>query len=305
MEQLTTENLNHILPTSLANMITQNKLVHAMLIETPNISNRQEIIIAVACSIVCKDKQDGMPCLTCLACQKVVSKNHYDITYVEDIDPKYKIDSVRGLKSQMQFAPHEANFKVYVFENAQNMSPNVQSVMLKFIEEPPPDTYFILTAPNKNTLLPTILSRVVVFNVGQTTYDQCLIQLESLPEVSQQDKQLATILTHNNPTLAQQLLLDSKQFAMCSTAHSIFSALKSGGYPLISAMVPAEKSKDSYGKALEYVSILVDYYRADFPTKQLLAITNGINIANKQNNINCYLPLISALFAENTRPQNL
>jgi len=73
--------------------------------------------------------------------------------------PYIAMSRVRALQSVLSRTPAEGPRKVGIIINAESMRPDAQSVLLKTIEEPPPNSFLILTATDKSALLPTILSR--------------------------------------------------------------------------------------------------------------------------------------------------
>lgn len=74
----------------------------------------------------------------------------------------FHIDAVREARQEAYIRPNEAERKVFILENAQNMTVQAQNALLKIIEEPPANVVFILTCENKAALLQTVLSRVSV-----------------------------------------------------------------------------------------------------------------------------------------------
>ncbi|MGI5172179.1 DNA polymerase III [Treponema sp. OMZ 840] len=62
--------------------------------------------------------------------------------------------------------------RVLIFEHADRMQDSVKNALLKILEEPPADAFFILTAERKNAVLPTILSRVRTYGFSERTADQ-------------------------------------------------------------------------------------------------------------------------------------
>lgn len=69
------------------------------------------------------------------------------------------VEDIRQLKQKMSFASFEGKFKVVVVWHAEKMRTEAANAFLKLLEEPPPDTIFILTAPAPEQVLPTIQSR--------------------------------------------------------------------------------------------------------------------------------------------------
>ena len=73
--------------------------------------------------------------------------------------PYITMTRIRALQYELARTPIEGPRKVGIIINATTMRQDAQSVLLKTIEEPPPDSHIILTATDKSALLPTILSR--------------------------------------------------------------------------------------------------------------------------------------------------
>jgi DNA polymerase-3 subunit delta' len=71
----------------------------------------------------------------------------------------HPVEVVRGMIGEAGFPPFEASFKVFIIEDAERMLPASSNALLKVLEEPPSDTYIILTSSEPSKLLPTIVSR--------------------------------------------------------------------------------------------------------------------------------------------------
>jgi DNA polymerase-3 subunit delta' len=69
------------------------------------------------------------------------------------------IDQIRALKRMASLRAFEQGAKVYILSQAHNMTEDAQVSLLKILEEPPPNTYIILTTSSDTALLPTIRSR--------------------------------------------------------------------------------------------------------------------------------------------------
>ena len=106
------------------------------------------------------------PCDNCLSCKKITRNVHPDvlIVEVEDNAKSIKINQIREVKSFCAMTT-SGNYKVVFIKDAQLMTIEAQNSLLKILEEPGHNTYFILQVKNKYKLLPTILSRCVHFNL--------------------------------------------------------------------------------------------------------------------------------------------
>lgn len=124
-------------------------------------------------------KQNLMkPCRRCNACVKILAGSHPDVILVAPEGDVIKIAQVRELSQRLTFIPHEARARAVIFSDAQAMNVEAANALLKALEEPPPRTYFFLTAGQAADLLPTVVSRCqhVRFNpVSAQKIEHCLV----------------------------------------------------------------------------------------------------------------------------------
>lgn len=76
----------------------------------------------------------------------------------------YAIDTIRELMEKEHIASFEGQGKVFILEDAERMQPASANALLKTLEEPSPETTFILLSSNANEILPTILSRCAILH---------------------------------------------------------------------------------------------------------------------------------------------
>ena len=75
------------------------------------------------------------------------------------------MDTIRQLRSDAYIRPNDASAKVYFINGAALMNEAAQNALLKILEQPPENVYFILGDKSVNDLLPTVLSRVTLFSL--------------------------------------------------------------------------------------------------------------------------------------------
>ncbi len=142
------------------------RLPHAVLVEGRPAENVLEFAKKVAALALCSS--DGArPCGVCRDCLKTERGVHPDLSVVLGGDKarSFLIDSVRAVRQEAYIRPSEAESRVFLLHNVQNMTAQAQNALLKIVEEPPKSVYFVMTCENKSTLLPTLLSRVAVLTV--------------------------------------------------------------------------------------------------------------------------------------------
>lgn len=115
------------------------------------------IAVTFAKALFCKDSPEV--CDKCIHCLKVNNRSHPDFFFIEPANEKILIDQVRSLQQDLQFHPLEGSCKVAIINDAESMTESAANSLLKILEEPPPNTYFILVSGFIDSLLPTIRSR--------------------------------------------------------------------------------------------------------------------------------------------------
>jgi len=146
----------------LENLIVSGRMPHAILLVGESGTGKSALARLLAEAAVCKNKSTNKPCGACAGCRKAQSGSHPDIR-VFNGDEAFKKKDVNEFKSELYLIPNEAETKVYIFENAWDVSPEVSNALLKALEDPPQRTLFILTSPSRAKLLPTIRSRLTEF----------------------------------------------------------------------------------------------------------------------------------------------
>ena len=95
--------------------------------------------------------------------------DHPDFICIKPEKTEIKVDQIRSIKDFVFIKPAISNRKVIFIQNAELMNPYAQNALLKVLEEPPYDTFFILVSNNLDKILPTIKSRCFLLEVPPLT----------------------------------------------------------------------------------------------------------------------------------------
>ena len=139
----------------------QHNPPQALLIEGGCCSERIAAALLWACMLNCLEKdQKGMPCLVCHSCQRFIQVVHRDFFVLDGRAESIKIAAVREqVRPVLGEPPREAEKRVVLLAEAQSLGEAAANALLKSMEEPRPHNAFILTAPQRERLLPTLVSR--------------------------------------------------------------------------------------------------------------------------------------------------
>ncbi len=105
------------------------------------------------------DAEEDAPCLRCPSCLRIGADMHPDLFLLDGRAGSIKIDDVRGLRPVLGEKPHFGRRRVIVLAEAQSLGIEAANSLLKVLEDPFPDTCFVFTAPQRERLLPTLVSR--------------------------------------------------------------------------------------------------------------------------------------------------
>lgn len=100
------------------------------------------------------------------------SIDKFDITLIEkdtakDAKQSIGIEEVKNMQRKISLKPIKSPTKAVIIEDAQLLTTEAQNALLKVLEEPPENTLLILGSDTKEALLPTILSRCQVIELGE------------------------------------------------------------------------------------------------------------------------------------------
>ncbi len=154
---------------ALSNALQQQRLHHAYLFTGTRGIGKTTISRILAKSLNCTgpDGSGGItaaPCGVCSACVQIDEDRYMD--YVElDAASNRGIDEARDLLERAAYKPAVGRFKVFMIDEAHQLTKDAFSALLKTLEEPPEYLKFVLATTDPEKMLPTVLSRCLQFNL--------------------------------------------------------------------------------------------------------------------------------------------
>ncbi len=266
------------------------RIPHAIIIEGTSCENRFLAALNLAKAMLCEG--DEIPCGKCKSCRKVEAGVHPDVIVCEKESSKATmgVDIIRAMKSDVYIKANDSDNKVYIFKEAQNMTPQSQNALLKVFEEPPDHVSVILTCSSKATLLETILSRGTVITLGEND------------ESDSNDGKIAQAREKANELLSSLCDENELQF-MLKTA--VFEKDKKLLSPVLENMAAAFSSASvikSGGKNIAYDREISQKLSMKFTLKQLVGFTDTVNLLSesvmKNANNNLTLTRLSSLLMQ-------
>ena len=159
------EEQKHMLEAAIEN----KSLPHAMVFSGPAGIGKMKLAVAIAQSLVCEEPVNAKACGHCGACVRVEKKQSESVRLVTPDGLQIKISQVREILDFLSLAS-DSQKRVIIIDHANQMNPQASNALLKTLEEPPQDVYFILTTTDVRLLMPTIRSRSQIISFKALTF---------------------------------------------------------------------------------------------------------------------------------------
>ena len=157
----------------LQNALRTGSMSHAYIINGERGAGKKLLARTYAAALQCADPrmENGRPepCGQCRSCLQVMTANHPDIiVWPRKKPPKYSVrDDIRPFLPDVQVKPYQSPWKIYIFEDAEQLGIQSQNALLKTLEEPPAYAVFLLLANGTDNFLPTVMSRCITLQLRQ------------------------------------------------------------------------------------------------------------------------------------------
>lgn len=201
---------------SLTQPLDLHRAHHALLIHYIRGSGEEQLIKIIAMRLLCQNPQHNKPCQHCHGCQLFIANNHPDYTIVEPEKNKLSIgvDQIRQISSKVYERAQQGGNKVIWINVASLMTEAAANALLKTLEEPPENTYFILSDYHNGQLLPTIRSRCQYYFLTVPELADSIDWLKQhITDNTYNDNEIATaLLLNENAPFAALSLLDTTQW---------------------------------------------------------------------------------------------
>jgi DNA polymerase-3 subunit gamma/tau len=153
----------HVLK-ALINALDSQRLHHAYLFTGTRGVGKTTIGRILAKCLSCDKGITSEPCGTCGACTSIVEGRYVDLIEI-DAASRTKVEDMRELLENVQYAPTEGRFKIYLIDEVHMLSQSSFNALLKTLEEPPEHVKFLFATTDPQKLPVTILSRCLQFNL--------------------------------------------------------------------------------------------------------------------------------------------
>lgn len=167
---------------ALSNAIELNRIANAYLFCGPRGTGKTSTARILAKSLNCEHGPTLEPCQKCASCVDITNATGLDVIEI-DAASNRGIQDAKELISQVQYAPINGKYKIFIIDEVHMLSNDAFNALLKTFEEPPKNVIFILATTEPHKVLETIISRCQRFDLKRITTDDIIKRLREISDL--------------------------------------------------------------------------------------------------------------------------
>src|SRR4051795_13434037 len=183
--------------TTLENAINQRRIAHGYILSGQRGTGKTTVARILARCLNCVNGPTATPCGVCASCVEVTAGNSVDVIEI-DAASNRGINEMRELRENVRYRPARDRYKVFIVDEAHQITNEAFNALLKTIEEPPSWVVFILCTTEAHKIPVTITSRCQQFSFRSVDFDELVSRMRWICEQEgiQADDEALGILAH-------------------------------------------------------------------------------------------------------------
>jgi DNA polymerase-3 subunit gamma/tau len=180
---------------TLSNAISTDAVRQAYLFAGPRGTGKTSMARILAKCLNCAQGPTTTPDGTCHACRAIAAGTSLDVIEMDAASLR-GIDDIREIRDRVVLQPVEGRYKVYILDEAHQLTDAAWNALLKLIEEPPPHLVFVFCTTDLSKVLPTVRSRCQTFVFQRPSLQdlvKVLRQIADAEEIDSPDQALALV----------------------------------------------------------------------------------------------------------------
>ena len=167
---------------TLSHALEQERVAHGYIFSGHRGIGKTTIARILAMALNCRNKigsperPSAEPCGVCDSCREIRAGNSLDVIEI-DAATNRGIDEIRELREAARYAPARDRYKIYLLDEAHQITDAAFNALLKILEEPPPHVVFMMATTQPEDIPQTIRSRCQHFSFHAVKFDDIVAQL--------------------------------------------------------------------------------------------------------------------------------
>ncbi|MBZ5603030.1 MAG: DNA polymerase III subunit gamma/tau [Acidobacteriia bacterium] len=163
--------------TTLENAITQQRIAHGYIFAGQRGTGKTTVARILARCLNCELGPTPTPCGKCASCTEIAAGSSMDVIEI-DAASNRGINEMRELRENVRFRPARDRYKVFIVDEAHQITSEAFNALLKTLEEPPEWVVFILCTTESHKIPQTIASRCQQFSFRSVDFGQLVSRME-------------------------------------------------------------------------------------------------------------------------------
>ena len=168
-------NQEHV-KTTLENAISQNRIAHGYIFSGQRGTGKTTIARILARCLNCIQGPTVTPCGVCASCLEITAGGTVDVIEI-DAASNRGINEMRELRENVRYQPARDRYKIFIVDEAHQITNEAFNALLKTIEEPPPWAVFVLCTTEAHKIPATIASRCQHFSFRSVDFEDLIARM--------------------------------------------------------------------------------------------------------------------------------
>src|ERR1700757_461079 len=209
---------------TLQNAIEQGRTAHGYIFSGHRGIGKTTVarILAMALNCRSQDHPVAEPCGICESCTEIRAGNSVDVIEI-DAATNRGIDEIRELREAARYRPARDRFKIYILDEAHQITDAAFNALLKTLEEPPSHIVFMMATTQPEDIPQTIRSRCQHFSFHAVRFDDIVSQLRDIAKqekIKADDEALAMLAEVGDGSMRDALSMMDQAIACCGATLS-------------------------------------------------------------------------------------